>query len=73
MHNGKFRSLEAVVNHYAIGIQNNSNLDPRLRPNGTAVQQLNLQPGELQAIVAFMKTLTGKNVYTDKKWASPFL
>jgi cytochrome c peroxidase len=37
------------------------------------VQQLNLQPGELQAIVAFMKTLTGKNVYTDKKWASPFL
>ncbi|MFM9019791.1 MAG: cytochrome-c peroxidase, partial [Sediminibacterium sp.] len=45
MHNGKFRSLEAVVNHYASGIQNNSNLDPRLRPNGTAVQQLNLQPG----------------------------
>ncbi|MFM7357222.1 MAG: cytochrome-c peroxidase [Sediminibacterium sp.] len=73
MHNGKFRSLEAVVNHYASGIQNNSNLDPRLRPNGTAVQQLNLQPGELQAIIAFMKTLTGKNVYTDKKWATPFL
>jgi cytochrome c peroxidase len=73
MHNGKFRSLEAVVNHYASGIQNNSNLDPRLRPNGTAVQQLNLQPGELQAIIAFMKTLTGKNVYTDRKWGSPFL
>ncbi|MCA6474606.1 MAG: cytochrome-c peroxidase, partial [Chitinophagaceae bacterium] len=73
MHNGKFRSLEAVVNHYASGIQNNSNLDPRLRPNGTAVQQLNLQPGELQAIIAFMKTLTGKNIYTDKKWATPFL
>jgi cytochrome c peroxidase len=73
MHNGRFRSLEAVVNHYASGIQNNSNLDPRLRPNGTNVQQLNLQPGELQAIVAFIKTLTGKNVYTDKKWASPFL
>ena len=73
MHNGKFRSLEAVVNHYASGIQNNPNLDPRLRPNGTAVQQLNLQPGELQAIIAFMKTLTGKNVYTDKKWGTPFL
>jgi cytochrome c peroxidase len=73
MHNGKFRSLESVINHYASGIQNNPNLDPRLRPNGTAVQQLNLQPGELQAIVSFMKTLTGKNVYTDKKWASPFL
>ncbi|MFN9998240.1 MAG: cytochrome-c peroxidase [bacterium] len=73
MHNGKFRSLEAVVNHYASGIQNNSNLDPRLRPTGTAVQQLNLQPGELQAIIAFMKTLTGKNVYTDRKWGSPFL
>lgn len=73
MHNGKFRSLEAVINHYASGIQNNSNLDPRLRPNGTAVQQLNLQPGELEAIIAFMKTLTGKNMYTDKKWASPFL
>jgi len=73
MHNGKMKTLEAVIAHYASGIQNNPNLDGKLRPNGTQIQNLNLQPGELQAIVAFIKTLTGKNVYTDKKWSSPFL
>lgn len=73
MHNGKLKTIEAVIAHYAGGIQNNPNLDGKLRPNGTQIQNLNLQAGELQAIVAFIKTLSGKNVYTDKKWSSPFL
>ena len=73
MHSGGIKNLGTVIAHYAAGIVNNANLDGKLKPNGRNVQQLNLQAGESAAIIAFMKTLTGKNVYTDKKWASPFL
>ena len=72
MHSGVIKNLGTVIAHYAAGIVNNANLDGKLKPNGRNVQQLNLQAGESAAIIAFMKTLTGKNVYTDKKWASPF-
>ncbi|NDA62502.1 MAG: cytochrome-c peroxidase [Chitinophagia bacterium] len=72
MHSGVIKNLGTVIAHYAAGIVNNANLDGKLKPNGRNVQQLNLQPGESAAIIAFMKTLTGKNVYTDKKWSSPF-
>jgi cytochrome c peroxidase len=36
------------------------------------VQRLNLQQSEIAAVVAFLKTLAGTNVYTDKKWSTPF-
>ena len=35
-------------------------------------QKLNLTDIEKQALVAFLKTLSGKDVYTDKKWSDPF-
>jgi cytochrome c peroxidase len=46
-------------------------LDPRLRPNGFG-QNLNLNQQEVDAVIAFLKTLTGSAVYTDQKWADPF-
>ncbi|MEY4462582.1 MAG: hypothetical protein RLY98_1122, partial [Bacteroidota bacterium] len=27
---------------------------------------------EVNALIAFIKTLTGTNVYSDPKWSSPF-
>lgn len=73
MHTGEFKSVEAVLNHYNnIIVARNSNLDPKLRPNNIG-QKLNLTIEESNAIVAFIKTLTGKNVYTDNKWSDPFI
>jgi cytochrome c peroxidase len=73
MHTGGFATLQNVIGHYGtISIApRNTNLDPRLAPNGFG-QQLNFQPGEVNALIAFIKTLTGTNVYTDSKWSSPF-
>ncbi|MEY4432652.1 MAG: hypothetical protein RLZZ44_782 [Bacteroidota bacterium] len=73
MHTGGFVSLQNVIGHYGnINIAaRNTNLDPRLAPNGFG-QQLNFQPGEVNALIAFIKTLTGNNIYTDPKWSSPF-
>ena len=72
MHTGGIRDLATAVSHYGGFINDNRNLDQRLKPNGVNVQRLNLQPAEIAAVVAFLKTLAGTNVYTDKKWASPF-
>jgi len=72
MHSGGIRDLATAVSHYGGFINDNRNLDNRLKPNGVNVQRLNLQPAEITAVVAFLKTLAGTNVYTDKKWSSPF-
>jgi cytochrome c peroxidase len=72
MHTGKIGDLSTAVTHYGSLITDNQNLDRRLKPNGVNVQRLNLQTAEIAALVAFLKTLAGTNVYIDKKWASPF-
>ena len=73
MHTGSFATLQNVIGHYGtITIApRNTNLDPRLTPNGFG-QQLNITATEVNALIAFIKTLTGTNVYTDPKWSSPF-
>lgn len=73
MHTGNLVTLQNVIGHYgSINIApGNTNLDPRLRPNGFG-QQLNLTATEVNALIAFLKTLSGTNVYTDTKWSSPF-
>jgi len=74
MHNGVFNNLAAVLAHYnnIPANQRNNNLDGKLRP-GNNTQQLNLTTEERDAVIAFMKTLSGTLVYTDKKWATPFI
>jgi len=73
MHTGVITSLQAVIGHYGtINLApGNTNLDPKLRPNGFG-QQLNLTAPEVNAVMAFLKTLSGTNVYVDAKWSNPF-
>jgi len=73
MHTGGIRTLQAAIGHYGqINLApGNTRLDPRLRPNGFG-QNLNLNQQEVDAVIAFLKTLTGSAVYTDQKWADPF-
>jgi cytochrome c peroxidase len=74
MHTGILKTLQQAIGHYgAIVIApGNTNLDPRLRPNGNP-QNLNLNAQEVNSVIAFLKTLTGTSIYTDTKWADPFL
>jgi cytochrome c peroxidase len=72
MHTGFTSDLVTVINHYnEISTANNTNLDPRLRP-GNNPQKLHLTQTEIDALVAFLKTLSGSSVYTDAKWSDPF-
>lgn len=73
MHTGVITSLQAAIGHYGtINIApGNTNLDPRLTPNGVG-QQLNLTQNEVNAVIAFLRTLSGTDVYTNAKWSNPF-
>ncbi len=72
MHTGFSTNLLDVINHYnVISTVGNNNLDPKLLPGGSP-QQLQLTATEKTALVDFLKTLGGTNVYTDTKWSSPF-
>jgi cytochrome c peroxidase len=71
MHNGVFATLNQVIAHYNNIPGDNTNLDPRLRRPG-GVQNLGLTTQQQNDLVAFLRTLTGGNVYTDEKWSDPF-
>ena len=73
MHTGVITTLQAAIGHYGtINIApGNNNLDPRLTPGGVG-QQLNLTATEVNAVIAFLRTLSGSDVYTNSKWSNPF-
>jgi cytochrome c peroxidase len=72
MHHGGHATIADVINHYNLIPGNNANLDPRLRRPGGNVQSLNLTQQQKDQLAAFLRTLTGSNVYTDVKWSNPF-
>ncbi|MCI4667266.1 MAG: T9SS type A sorting domain-containing protein [Bacteroidia bacterium] len=80
MHDGSLATLMDVINHYdsiAFDPNVNNNLDPRLRggtpgqgpPTG---QNLQLTQDEKDALVAFLMTLTGSDLYSNEIWSDPF-
>lgn len=73
MHNGSLNNFDAVLDHYnsITIVPGNNNLDRRLTPGGQG-QQLQLTQQERDALTAFLKTLTGTDVYTNQKWSDPF-
>jgi cytochrome c peroxidase len=73
MHTGVITTLQTAIGHYGtINLApGNTNLDPKLRPNGFG-QHLNLNAQEVNAVIAFLKTLSGSDVYTNPKWSDPF-
>lgn len=72
MHDGRFNTLEQVVEHYSGGVRNHPNLSPQLRlPNGLP-RQANLSNEDKAALVAFLKTLTDNTLATEVKYSNPF-
>lgn len=65
MHDGRFGSLESVLNHYDNGFYNSPTLDPAFK-NG-----LTLSTTDKQDLIAFLKTLSDKGFITDPRFAPP--
>ncbi|MEP7355528.1 MAG: cytochrome c peroxidase [Acidobacteriota bacterium] len=73
MHDGRFATLEDVVDFYDHGVQNNPNLDQRLRGPGGTPLRLNLNQSDKAALVAFLGTLTDTQLLSDPRFSDPFL
>lgn len=67
MHDGRFYTLEAVLNHYSSGVANTQNLDPSLNNGG--VLGIPLTATEKAQLIAFLKTLTDNEFLTNPKFA----
>ncbi len=75
MHDASLTTFRAVLEHYNdIDATANGNLDNRLRGGqGGNGQNLNLSADAMDAIEAFIKTLSGNDVYSNEKWSDPFV
>jgi len=71
MHDGRFATLEEVVEHYNSGIQSHVNLHPNLRYNGQPMR-MNLSSADKQDLITFLNTLTDEHFRTDERFADPF-
>lgn len=72
MHDGRFATLEEVVEHYNSEIQPSPGLFVGLRDSRGRPIRLNLSEKDRAAVVAFLKTLTDETMATDVRWSNPF-
>ena len=75
MHDGRFNTLEEVIDHYSHGVKQHPNLDDRLTVSGTTggtPKVQNFTQEEKSAIIAFLHTLTDELMISDPKFANPF-
>lgn len=85
MHDGRFNTLEEVIDFYSDSIKPHPNLSGFLReiipgtvdPNNNQCdtcppRHLAFTPAEKAALIAFLKTLTDTLITTDPRWSNPF-
>ena len=68
MHDGRFKTLEEVVNHYASGGHYAENIDPFI----PQIKLIQLNSKQKRQIVAFLKTLTDTSFVNNAKFKTPF-
>ena len=69
MHDGRFETLEEVIEHYNSGLHRSSSLDPNLAKHPR--KGLGLTTRDKQALVAFLRTLTDPQFVKNDKNERP--
>lgn len=72
MHDGRFTTLEQVVDFYDTGVKAGPATDPRLLGPGGVPRRLDLTAADKEALVAFLRTLNERTVGTDTRFTDPF-
>ena len=71
MHDGRFTTLDKVIDHYDSGIKNSEFLDHRLLHNGRPMR-LGLTQLEKEALKAFLLTFNDHQVVENPMYSDPF-
>ena len=61
MHDGRFQTLEEVMDHYNSGGHKGFNVNPNVRP-------LHLSTEDMKDVIAFLHTLTDRSLEQNKIW-----
>ncbi len=73
MHDGRFTTLEEVVEHYSTGVKDHPQLSDHLINPDESPRNLELTDEESAALVVFLKTLTDQVMINDIKYSDPFV
>ncbi|MES2276924.1 MAG: cytochrome c peroxidase [Bacteroidota bacterium] len=73
MHDGRFKTLEEVVDHYSEHVKESVSLSPFLRGESNEVngKTLLLHPDEKKAVIAFLNMLTDDTFIRDPRFTDP--
>lgn len=69
MHDGRFETLEEVVEHYNFGGHASSTVDPLMKNIG---EGLLLSSEDKEALIAFLRTLTDQEFLNNPDFSNPF-
>ena len=72
MHDGRFETLEEVVDFYDSGVQSHPGLHELLRDANGNPKRLQLTAEERDGLIAFLHALTDSTVLTDERFSDPF-
>ena len=76
MHDGRFETLEEVLDHYNEGVVDSETLDPLIRNASNNFDdegiKLGLTQEEKEAIIAFLLTLTDGKFISNETYSNPF-
>lgn len=68
MHDGRFQTLQQVIEHYSSGVVGGPNLGAGLRPGG-----FNFTTAQKAALLAFLQTLTDTEFLTSELFSNPLV
>ena len=67
MHDGRFRTLEEVIDHYNEGAHFADNIDPLIKTKGLGLSEQNKKD-----LIAFLHTLTDTYFVNNPAYQNPF-
>lgn len=65
MHDGRFKTLEEVIEHYNSGVKKSPTLDPNMKE---LAKGLNLSAGDKQDLLQFLLSLSDKTFINNPKF-----
>lgn len=68
MHDGRFATLDQVLEHYRTGVKDSPTLDPLLKANGKL--GIALADTEKRQLIAFLRTLTDNTFLTNRAFSA---
>ncbi|MFK7947972.1 MAG: cytochrome-c peroxidase [Saprospiraceae bacterium] len=71
MHDGRFATLEEVIDHYSTGIEFHQNLHFDLR-QGNQAKRMNFTNDDKAALMAYLNTLVDEQFIAEVKYSDPF-